>query len=195
MTENTSIPGLTLLPNFITEEEEQSLLTTIDNENWDTTLRRRVQHYGYRYDYRKRSANNESYLGPMPEWATSLCKKVAEIGVFPKTPQQLIINEYVTTQGISWHTDAATFGPVIGTLSLLETWEMELSRSYKPGKPSNIISLPKRSLTIMEGIARYKYFHRIPSRIEEPVFDENSHLTGFNRRCRRISVTFRTMVT
>ena len=193
MTETTPIPGFSLIPNFITEEQEQTLITKLNESSWNTDLPRRVQHYGYRYDYRQRTSDNDNYLGPLPDWSTDLCTRVTETGQFTKTPEQIIINEYLTTQGIGWHIDAAAFGPVIATLSLLETWEMEFSRVYKPNRPEHMIALPARSLAIITGLARYKYYHQIPRRIEEPIFDDAGHLTGFRRRQHRISVTFRTM--
>ena len=48
------IPGLIYEPDFVAEEEETNLLAWIDGAEWSTELRRRVQHYGWRYDYRKR---------------------------------------------------------------------------------------------------------------------------------------------
>jgi hypothetical protein len=42
--------GLLYAPAFIAESEEQTLLARIDREPWRKDLKRRVQHYGYRYD-------------------------------------------------------------------------------------------------------------------------------------------------
>lgn len=49
------VTGLLYLPDFITAAEEQELLERIDREPWLTDLKRRVQHYGYKYDYRARA--------------------------------------------------------------------------------------------------------------------------------------------
>lgn len=35
-------PGLTLIPDFITEEEEEKLLGLVDAGEWDHSIRRRV---------------------------------------------------------------------------------------------------------------------------------------------------------
>lgn len=49
--EATGIPGLRLIHDFITEEEEQQMLAEIDQQPWNTLAKRRVQHYGYKFDY------------------------------------------------------------------------------------------------------------------------------------------------
>jgi hypothetical protein len=51
-----NISGLQYCPNFITAEEEQALIEIIDQQTWLNDLKRRVQHYGYKYDYKARAA-------------------------------------------------------------------------------------------------------------------------------------------
>ena len=48
------ISGLIYLPEYISQPHHDWLLTQIDEQVWDTGLKRRVQHYGYRYDYKAR---------------------------------------------------------------------------------------------------------------------------------------------
>ena len=43
--------GAVLIPDFITAGEEERIIHSISYGPWLTELRRRVQHYGYRYDY------------------------------------------------------------------------------------------------------------------------------------------------
>lgn len=48
------IKGLTYIPNFITQEEQDNIVQQLDgalNENWAHDLKRRVQQYGYRFIY------------------------------------------------------------------------------------------------------------------------------------------------
>ena len=45
------IPGLYVWDNFITEEEEKSMLESIDTGKWTKLLNRRVQHFGYEFKY------------------------------------------------------------------------------------------------------------------------------------------------
>jgi len=61
------ISGLLYLPNFIAKAESTALVTRIDNQAWRSDLKRRVQHYGYIYDYRARAISQEMKLGPLPD--------------------------------------------------------------------------------------------------------------------------------
>ena len=45
-TDKVHVPGLHVIPNFVTEEEEAFLMKDIDSRQWQETLQRRVQHYG-----------------------------------------------------------------------------------------------------------------------------------------------------
>jgi hypothetical protein len=47
----SAVPGLVLIEDFITEEEETALLAVVDAREWDARMSRRVQHYGHSFDY------------------------------------------------------------------------------------------------------------------------------------------------
>ena len=47
--------GAALVPDVITEAEEERILLRISQAPWLTELSRRVQHYGFRYNYRGRA--------------------------------------------------------------------------------------------------------------------------------------------
>ena len=51
MLPSCGIQGLTLLIDKFDHHEEDYLLKMIDDQNWDTTLSRRTQQYGYKYNY------------------------------------------------------------------------------------------------------------------------------------------------
>jgi SAM-dependent methyltransferase len=51
-----AVPGLLLILDFLTPEEEARLLADIDAREWAKQLRRRVQHFGHGFDYRTREA-------------------------------------------------------------------------------------------------------------------------------------------
>jgi hypothetical protein len=49
VTSGVEVPGLRLIQNFISTEEEAILLAVTDSdggERWETSISRRVQHYG-----------------------------------------------------------------------------------------------------------------------------------------------------
>ena len=165
------LPSLAQTRRFITAEEESALISRINKAKWDTTLARRVQHYGYLYDYRSPSVQK----GPdIPDWIYELADK-ADID---REGLQVIVNEYKPGQGIGPHIDRVDlFGSVIWTLSLGCTVPMRFSR----GKEKVDVKLYRRSLTVMTGDSRYKYYHSIAARRRD----------GDSTRTCRISITFR----
>jgi alkylated DNA repair dioxygenase AlkB len=177
------IPGLIYVPDFLNEIQEMQLVAAIEAGPWRTDLRRRVQQYGWRYDFKAREIDMSMRLGPLPEWAMLLATRLKSEGYLPHLADQVIVNEYVGKQGISRHTDCTPcFDDGVAMLSLLESWEM----IFRDGRRGSTIKVHKvleqRSLTIMAGEVRYNWTHEIPSRLKEP--------NGLQRH-RRISVTFR----
>lgn len=96
------ISGLSYISDFISAQEHDFLLAQIDQQAWLTDLKRRVQHYGYKYDYKARTIGNGAYLGPLPDWLSSVSKKLHDDGI---APDQAIVNEYLPGQGLSAHID------------------------------------------------------------------------------------------
>lgn len=182
------IPGLIYISDFIADAEHGFLLSQIDQQPWLTTdLKRRVQHYGYKYDYIARAVNNDAYLGPLPDWLISLCQKLQADGVFPSPPNQVIVNEYLPGQGISAHIDCVPyFAGIIASLSLASSCIMEFSNPETREKKS--IPLEERSLVILSGSARYEWRHAIPARKSDIIDGIKTE-----RRC-RVSLTFRNVV-
>lgn len=102
----TALPsGIAHVPDFISPAEEAQLVGHLDFGGWSSELRRRVQHFGYRYDYKARRVTPESHLGPLPGWIAPLAQKLANDEHFADTPDQVIANEYLPGQGISKHVD------------------------------------------------------------------------------------------
>jgi alkylated DNA repair dioxygenase AlkB len=145
------ISGLTYIPDFITREEEQSLLNNIDSSPWLNNLKRRVQHYGYKYDYRARTVNDDAHLGLLPEWAMPLSQRFFKKGIFSAVPDQVIINEYEPGQGISAHIDCVPcFDGTIASLSLGSSYVMEFS---------NVRTQEKKEI-LLEELIIIRIYHR-----------------------------------
>lgn len=179
------IPGLTYVSDFITRDEENALIAAIDEQPWLNDLKRRVQHYGYKYDYKARTVTNDSYLGPLPDWIQPLAQKLCGEHLCQTAPDQVIVNEYMPGQGISAHVDCVPcFDDVIASLSLGSPAIMQFSK----GNEKQEIYLEPRSLIILSGSARYEWQHAIPARKTDIV-------NGFKiERNRRLSLTFRTVI-
>ena len=178
--------GLKYLPDFISAEEADNLVRKIDTQPWCNDLKRRVQHYGFRYDYKARQARAEGYLGPLPSFLQGLAEQMTHAGHFGFVPDQAIVNEYMPGQGISAHVDCRPcFGDVIASLSLLSSCVMCLENT-KVSQKTDLLLEPG-SLLILSGEARHVLTHAIPARKSDMVNDQKQP------RSRRLSLTFRQM--
>jgi alkylated DNA repair dioxygenase AlkB len=181
------VSGLSYIPDFIDSAAESDLLRTIDVQSWITELKRRVQHYGWRYDYKARSVTNDLRIGALPEWLQAFAVRLQQAGYFPEIPDQVIINEYHSGQGISAHIDCVPcFADTIASLSLSSPCVMDFIHS-KTGDKSSLLLEP-RSLLVLTGDSRYVWQHAIAAR-------ENDRFQGqIISRTRRISLTFRKVI-
>ena len=179
-------PGAGLIPDWITPGQEAALAAFLDAGEWSGELKRRVRHFGYRYDYRARSAPLASRIGPLPEVLQGLAEWMVAEGLFATVPDQVIANEYLPGQGISAHVDCEPcFGDVVASLSLLSACEMRFA-CLESGE-TRAVMLPPRSLLVLAGPARSNWRHAILARRSD-VSDGVRMMRG-----RRVSLTFRTL--
>ena len=182
------IPGLWVIENFLTSEEQTHCVQSVDSatHQWRSDLSRRVQHYGWRYDYKVRTITSDMKIGALPNWLSQLALRLyEETRLFHRVPEQVIVNEYLPGQGISMHTDHPGFGPTVSTISLLDDWEMDFSRNWKLKSPA---LLQRGSCVLLTGEARSVWQHGIALRKSEML------ACGRRERGRRLSLTFRTVV-
>ncbi|MEQ1843714.1 MAG: alpha-ketoglutarate-dependent dioxygenase AlkB, partial [Verrucomicrobiales bacterium] len=183
----TAIPGLRLCRAFLTNAQMARLLAAVDREAWRSDLSRRVQHYGYRYDYKKRTVDREDYLGPLPDWMAPLAQRIADEGFMAAVPDQVIVNEYFPGQGIAPHIDCEPcFGPTIVSVSLGSDCVMDFT--HVTSNQTHSLLLAEGSLLALEGAARYFWKHGIAKRKSDVVDGEKQF------RERRVSLTFRNVV-
>lgn len=183
------IEGLTYIENFLSAEEAANLIAEIDKQEWQTSLTRRVQQYGPVYDYTSKRLKPE--IVAKPDWLASTIQKVNDLKLFPKEPEQVIINEYTRLQGISRHIDAPVFGPVIASISLCESAVMMFGQYGSPvGKRKE---LGVNSLLVLSGPARHDWWHCIPDYVPtEKIKDPRENFV--NVKNRRVSITLRTVL-
>ena len=152
----SGIAGLHYLENYVSAAGHDVLLTAVDAQPWSDDLRRRVQHYGFRYDYKRRSVDRSMALGPLPDWAAELAERLGQEGITPARPDQLIVNEYLPGQGIANHIDCEPcFGGVVCSLSLGSACTMVLTHAAD-GRQEHIRLAP-HSLLVLSGEARYEW--------------------------------------
>lgn len=186
MTASIFAQGAVLVRDFVTEAEERRILYRIAQAPWLAELRRRVQHYGYRYDYRARGSGRHAAATPFPRWVCAMADRLAP-HFTGAVPEQCIVNEYLPGQGIGMHADHSDFGPVVASLSLGDDWSMQFrpcsvrpyARGALPG--DEVVVLPRRSVLVLAGPARSAWMHGI-----DPAASRNRAVT-------RISATFRTL--
>lgn len=180
------IAGAIYVQDFLTERQSTTLLDQIDKCSWLADLKRRVQHFGYRYDYRARSVGPDDYLGPLPAWTEHTAKRLVADGHFKAKPDQMIVNEYMPGQGIAPHIDCVPcFGDAIASVSIGSGCQMVL-QNLQVGEKVDLYLEPN-SLLVLSSEARYRWLHGIPPR--------KTDLVGGVRiaRKRRLSLTFRTV--
>lgn len=158
------IQGLFYVKNFLSAEKEKLLVDNLDTRIWSTELKRRVQHYGYKYDYRTQKITLQHKTQEIPSW----------LALFDDS-DQVIVNEYQMGQGIAKHIDSVnSFGGTIRSISLLSPCIMIFQKKNEKIP----IVLEPRSFLQLSGEARYIWSHAIPPR--------KTNITS-----RRISITFR----
>lgn len=189
-----SVPGLRYIADWVGPDDGRDMLAAIDAETWSTQLRRRVQHYGHRYDYGRRGVDpaSDSAAPPIPDWARDMAVRLAREELMDRQAEQVIVNEYQPGQGISAHVDCVPcFGPVVAALSLGSGCVMDFTDPESGAKVP--VTLAPGSLVVMSGPARYAWRHAIAARKSDPATGAEAGASGRIPRGRRVSVTFRTL--
>ena len=183
-----AISGLQYVENYIDEGQHDWALARIDEHEWLADLKRRVQHYGFKYDYRARKVNHDMRIGELPEWLNRLSEKLYKDEHMPEVANQVIVNEYLPGQGIASHIDCEPcFKDTIVSLSLGSGCVMNFTNKFDKKKKIPVWLEP-RSLVVLSGEARYEWLHGIAAR-KSDVWDGEKH-----ERQRRVSLTFRKVI-
>ena len=181
LTDKVNVPGLVLVNDFVSEKEETDLLKVINAGKWrDDIKARRVQHYGFTFDYKTRDVGTET--NRFPSCVDRILKsKLLKISNF----DQMTVNEYVPGKGIAGHVDthSAFEGPIV-SVSLAASTVMTF-RHFTDKTLHKSFEIPRRSMLVMSGPARYWWEHGIAYR-------SNDLINGtLRKRDTRISLTFR----
>ncbi|URE18983.1 2OG-Fe(II) oxygenase superfamily [Musa troglodytarum] len=212
------IPGIYLVHDFITVEEEKRLLAEVDNRQWRSLSKRRVQHYGYEFLYETRNVDSKHCLGELPSFVSNILQKILSFpglgGDQNKEMDQLTVNEYPCGVGLSPHIDThSAFDEFIFSLSTAGPCIMEFRRypegtwchptasvneihEDSPLLSSNFtrkaIFLPPRSMLLMSGEGRYAWHHYIRHRKVNLLLQVDPvGEKAIRRSSRRVSFTFR----
>ncbi|XP_012058136.1 PREDICTED: alpha-ketoglutarate-dependent dioxygenase alkB homolog 7, mitochondrial [Atta cephalotes] len=171
-----------ILPNFISKKEEDILIQEVDPymkrlryefSHWDNAI------HGYRETEWKTWSKDSSQI----------LDRVRRKAFSPEMIQLSLVHilDLAPEGWIKPHIDSIRFcGGIIAGLSLLSDSVMRLAMEGHEKECVACFLLPRRSLYIMSGVARYKYNHEI-LKSEESYF-EGRHVP----KGRRISIICRT---
>ncbi|CAG2250544.1 ALKBH8 [Mytilus edulis] len=184
-------PGLIVLENFVSEAEENQLISSLHWQNDNQMKHREVLHYGYEFRYDINDVDADDPLPQsIPEECNAILQKALQTGYVKHLPDQLTVNKYVQGQGIPPHVDTPpAFEDGIMSLSLLSQIVMEFSH---PGGQQISVLLPRRSLLIMTGESRYLWSHGITPRKSDIITTAEG--LDLVMRETRVSFTFRKII-
>jgi alkylated DNA repair protein alkB family protein 8 len=209
LTASVVVPGLQILLDFVSAEEEVELLRCVESGSWDDggprKMRRRVQHYGYAFDYRTIEIDRTP-RNALPPPLDALRVRVRDALGFD--PTQLTVNEYEPGQGIKPHVDSPrSFGAHVVSLGLCAPTVFTMRRQAAAAAavaadrdrgpngagagagalPHKLVVHPRRALLVMTGDARSRWSHGIAARKADVVDG------ALVRRRKRVSLTLRAL--
>lgn len=192
------------IPNFITEDQETYIMEKVNHvpkPKWCQLKNRRVQNWG--------GTPHAKGLIPekIPDWLKRFIDQVDRLQVFPSInkPNHVLINEYLSGQGIMPHLDGSLFFPTVSTINCGSHTVLNF---YKSLKDEAVISsekvysllLERRSLLILQDKMYTEYMHGIEEITNDIIDNKISNITFFGSnyqngipltRNKRISLTIR----
>jgi alkylated DNA repair dioxygenase AlkB len=127
----TEVAGLRILNHLVDpEREKMTVRNLLANANWDSSLSRRVQEFGYEYNYKASGSLAEG--ARFPEWLRELCEFLVNSREcrMLTTPTQITVSEFTPGQGITAHIDnPSLFGEYVCRLVLGGSVNMVFSDS------------------------------------------------------------------
>lgn len=170
--ENTLFPiepfypeGFSCTPNFISEEEEQHLLSVITDMQLQPfrfqgyEAKRRVASFGKDWSFDRRQLSDGKAI---PNAFLGLVEKVAIHQGLPVAAfAELLVTHYPVGSLINWHRDAPPFALIAG-ISLAADCTFKLrphAKEAQTRKNRLSLTIQRRSLYVMKGEARSEWQH------------------------------------
>ncbi|KAL0107038.1 hypothetical protein PUN28_015532 [Cardiocondyla obscurior] len=193
------------IPNFITEEEERQIIKSVNSvpqPKWTQLSHRRLQNWGGIPHPKGMIAEG------MPDWLQKYIDKVTTLNAFEKevVPNHVLINEYLSGQGIMRHSDGPLFYPVVTTIScgshtLLDFYKRLETTEQQQQKLEFSLLLERRSLLVLQKDLYHNYLHSIAERDSDKLSEfsiKNLHMCAEKfteqeiiKRGTRLSLTIR----
>jgi alkylated DNA repair protein (DNA oxidative demethylase) len=158
--------GFQYVDDFVGPDEERRLIGLLDELPWEAVVfrgyeaRRRVVHFGHRYDFEARGVSPGMAI---PEALLSLRERAATLtGEDPERYVEVLATEYRPGATIGWHSDAPAFGSTVLGVSLASGCRMRFRRRTPDGWLRFDRVLEPRSAYVIGGAARTAWQHSIP---------------------------------
>jgi alkylated DNA repair dioxygenase AlkB len=157
-------PGLSFREDFITPEEERSLVARVEAlpfapfqfHGWEG--RRETVSFGWRYDF---SAARIDPAPPIPDFLLPLRVAAASFaGLSDNLLEQALVIRYDVGAGIGWHRDRPVFDKVVG-VSLLSPCVLRFRRRRGRSFERFSLGAAPRSAYLLSGEIRHYWEHSI----------------------------------
>uniref|UniRef100_A0A1I8I4R1 LYR motif-containing protein 9 n=2 Tax=Macrostomum lignano TaxID=282301 RepID=A0A1I8I4R1_9PLAT len=159
----SGLAGIRVFRDFINPDEEAVLAAEIDKRPWAPSQSgRRKQDYGPKVNFKRRRLNTASFKGLPPYWSALLPRLLALPGLADFQPVELCNLDYQPELGahIDPHIDDTwLWGDRLVTLNLCSDTSLTLSQSA--GSTRISIPMPRRSVLVLSGPARYDWLHAV----------------------------------
>jgi alkylated DNA repair dioxygenase AlkB len=158
--------GFVYVADAIDPAEERRLIGLLQQLPWETVVfrgyeaRRRVVHFGHRYDFEARGVSPGL---PIPPELLALRERAVAIAADdPERYVEVLATEYRPGATIGWHSDAPAFGATVLGVSLASACRMRFRRRAGGGWLRWDRVLEARSAYVIGGDARSTWQHSIP---------------------------------
>jgi len=158
------LPGLSCRDDFVTREEEATLIARIDRQplapfRFQGWLGKRLTtSFGWHYDFDNHHVGETT---PLPDWLLPIKRRAAAFAGLADTGLvQALLIRYDPGAGIGWHRDRPVFEHVVG-ISLGVPATMRFRRRKGTGFERAFAELPPRSIYHLSGEARHNWEHSI----------------------------------
>ncbi|KRX03545.1 hypothetical protein PPERSA_12675 [Pseudocohnilembus persalinus] len=190
------IPGLTYIPNYISQKESDFILKHLNSQEWSQEILRRQQFYGTVYYHTRHDLPQIQPQDILNSNITKcydlnffdfLIQRLINDNIFQADypPNQCLVNEYKGNQTISPHVeDKDAFGPIIAGISLQNPTYFRLQNEQE----QHNIFLETNSIYILTGEARNNFKHGIKKHFKFE-YDGIQYIKDNNYK--RTSLTFR----
>ena len=175
--------GLTIVWDFITEQEEQMLIDWANTFQWDNDVpTRETAQFGYKFNY---TTHDLEKGRPWTKELEALAEKLKPY-MKGKPINQCIANRTNPPQGFGRHFDDSKFDDPVCILGTAAAVNFILL--HRDGRRFHATRSLRRCLIVLSGEARYTYAHAIPEGVDDAWYGK------LYPRGTRISWTFRSVM-